>query len=103
MEVEEEGEREGPKNKSRITTACPEFVRRFHYFFKPPAVGRRLRRRLGQAVGAFRPRCRTGAFGARLASVLTKWILMRSERGLTLYPHFTHATRPQTARLGQAG
>ena len=38
------------------------------HHFMGRAFGRRLRRRLEQAVEAFRPRCRTGPFGTRLAS-----------------------------------
>jgi hypothetical protein len=62
------------------------------------AVGRRLRRRLGQAVGAFRPRCRTGPSRTRLASELRDSSHFHS--GIWVYPNITHVTDPYRNTTG---
>jgi hypothetical protein len=74
--------------------ATPEIGTVFFSVSSRPAVGRRLRRRLGQAGRGLRPRCRTGpsdpawrsgpsaplphgSFGSRVASELVKEMLTR--------------------------
>jgi hypothetical protein len=54
----------------------PEF-RSSLYCFKPPRRRTAAAPPPPRADGAFRPRCRTGPFGTRLASVLAQLPLMR--------------------------
>jgi hypothetical protein len=68
----ERDKKTGRRERDEIPATLVLKFRSFLYCFKPPRRRPAAAPPPRQAVGAFRPRCRTGPFGTRLASVLTK-------------------------------